>query len=147
MTDKEIAQMFAGVPKELFRVHDWRNDVVTAGIVPGTYVADLTGGLLDYYWPAQLNKLVWAGGHDLILSIGQVVPHEVIGMANYNKNLFVGTGGSEGINKSHFVGAVYGMERVMGRADNPVRKLLNYASENFTNHLPIVYVTHRCWTR
>lgn len=140
MTDKEIARMFAGVPRELFRVHDWRNDVVMAGVVPGTYVADLTGGLLDYDWPAQLNKLVWAGKHDLILSIGQVVPHEVIGMANYNKNLFVGTGGSEGINKSHFVGAVYGMERVMGRADNPVRKLLNYASENFTNHLPIVYV-------
>ena len=74
---------------------------------------------LSYDWPAQLNKLVYNGGHDLMLSIGQVVPHEVIGMANYNKNLFVGTGGSEGINKSHFVGAVYGMERLMGKADNP----------------------------
>ena len=61
-------------------------------------------------------------------------------MANYNKNLFVGTGGSEGINKSHFVGAVYGMERLMGKADNPVRKLLNYASEHFIKHLPVVYI-------
>ena len=85
-------------------------------------------------------KLVYQGGHDLILSIGQVVPHEVIGMANYNKNLFVGTGGTEGINKSHFVGAVYGMERLMGQADNPVRKLLNYASEHFIPHLPVVYI-------
>ncbi len=140
MTPKEIEIMFPGVPQNLFRVHDWRNDVVTVGKVPGSFVAEITKGGLDYDWPAQVNKLLWEGNHDLILSIGQVVPHEVIGMANYNKNIFVGTGGAEGINKSHFVGAVYGMENVMGRADNPVRKLLNYASENFTNHLPIVYI-------
>lgn len=140
MTDEEISEMYADVPKELFRVHDWRNDVVTVGTIPGEKVSEITQGTIDSEWPAQLNRLVFEGGHDLILSIGQVVPHEVIGMANYNKNLFVGTGGSAGINKSHFVGAVYGMEKVMGRAENPVRSLLNYASDNFTNHLPIVYV-------
>ena len=140
MTDAEKEEMFPNVPSGLFRVHDWRNDVVTAGYVPGEYVEKITEGAINYAWPAQLNKLIWEGGHDLVLSIGQVVPHEVIGMANYNKNIFVGTGGAEGINKSHFVGAVFGMERVMGRADNPVRRLLNYASENFTKNLPIVYV-------
>jgi len=140
MTGKEIAEMFKGVPEELFRVHDWRNDVVTVGTVPSEFISKITDGALNYDWPAQLNKLVWNGGHDLILSVGQVVPHEVIGMANYNKNLFVGTGGQEGINKSHFVGAVYGMERIMGKAVNPVRSLLNYASENFTAHLPIIYI-------
>lgn len=140
MNSGEISHMFDGVPSDLFREHDWRNDVVTTGEVPGEFVSEITQGALNYNWPAQLNKLLWDGNHDLILSVGQVVPHEVIGMANYNKNIFVGTGGAEGINKSHFVGAVYGMERVMGRADNPVRQLLNYASENFTAHLPIVYV-------
>ncbi len=140
MTDSELDEMFPGVPKDLFRVHDWRNDVVTVGEIPGDKVNEMTEGSIDYSWPAQLNKLIANGGHDLILSIGQVVPHEVIGMANYNKNLFVGTGGSEGINKSHFIGAAYGMERIMGRANNPVRKLLNYASENIINHLPVVYV-------
>jgi nickel-dependent lactate racemase len=140
MSDHELSDMFKGVPKDLFRVHDWRKDVVTVGTVPGEFVSKITDGALDYSWPAQLNKLVFNGGHDLILSVGQVVPHEVIGMANYNKNLFVGTGGSEGINKSHFIGAVYGMERIMGKANNPVRSLLNYASANFTTHLPIVYV-------
>jgi nickel-dependent lactate racemase len=113
---------------------------VTAGVVPGDFISRISEGKVDYPWPAQLNKLIFNGGHDLILSVGQVVPHEVMGMANYNKNIFVGTGGSEGINKSHFIGAVYGMERLMGIADNPVRSLLNYASANFTNHLPIVYV-------
>ena len=140
MSDSELGEMFKGVPRELFRIHDWRHDVVTIGIVPGSYVAEITNGALDYDWPAQLNKLVYNGGHDLILSIGQVVPHEVIGMANYNKNLLVGTGGPEGINKSHFVGAVYGMEKIMGKAENPVRSLLNKAEAEFMKHLPVVYI-------
>lgn len=140
MTDAQIDEMFTGVPKSLFRIHDWRKDVVTVGTIPGEFVSRITGGALEYSWPAQLNRLVFNGGHDLILSVGQVVPHEVIGMANYNKNLFVGTGGQESINKSHFIGAVYGMERIMGRADNPVRSLLNYASSNFAGHLPVVYI-------
>lgn len=140
LTDHEIEEMYKGIPKELFRVHDWRNDIVTVGTIPGDFVSKITNGALDYSWPAQLNKLVINGKHDLILSVGQVVPHEVVGMANYNKNLFVGTGGHEGINKSHFIGAVYGMERMMGKVDTPVRKLLNYASEHFTSQLPVVYI-------
>jgi nickel-dependent lactate racemase len=140
MTSDQVSTMFPGVPAGIFRVHDWRNDVITVGRVPASFVSEVTNGALTYDWPAQLNKLVYQGGHDLILSVGQVVPHEVIGMANYNKNLFVGTGGAESINKSHFVGAVYGMEQLMGRADNPVRRILNYASEHFISHLPVVYV-------
>jgi nickel-dependent lactate racemase len=140
MTDHQISEMFENVPKELFRIHDWRKDVVTIGTVPGEFVSGITDGAIDYSWPAQLNRLVASGGHDLILSVGQVVPHEVAGMANYNKNLLVGTGGPEGINKSHFIGAVYGMERIMGKAINPVRSLLNYASKNFMSQLPVVYI-------
>ena len=140
MSDLQLDEMFKGVPKNLFRIHDWRKDVVTIGTLPGEFVSEITDGALNYSWPAQLNKLVYNGGHDLILSVGQVVPHEVIGMANYNKNLLVGTGGPEGINKSHFIGAVYGMERIMGKASNPVRSLLNRASANFMNHMPVVYI-------
>lgn len=140
MTDPQISHMFGKTPRKLFRDHDWRNDVVTLGTVPAEFVKEVSEGAVDYNWPAQVNKLLVEGNFDLILSIGQVVPHEVVGMANYNKNVFVGTGGSEGINKSHFIGAAYGMEKMMGRADTPVRKIFNYASDNFSNHLPIVYV-------
>ena len=140
MTDEEISIMFGKTPRELFRVHDWRNDIVTLGEVPSEFMYEVSEGKLDYTWPAQVNKLLRDGGHDLILSIGQVVPHEVVGMANYNKNIFVGTGGSMGIHRSHFVGAVYGMERMMGRADTPVRRVLNYASDHFAQDMPIVYV-------
>jgi len=140
MTEREIAHMFGEMPARLFRVHDWRNGLATLGTVPAEYVRQQSEGMVNFDWPAQVDRLLVEGGFDLILSIGQVVPHEVIGMANYNKNIFVGTGGAEGINKSHFLGAVYGMERIMGRADNPVRRVLNYASEHFARHLPIVYV-------
>jgi nickel-dependent lactate racemase len=140
MTEKELDIMYTGVPKNLFRVHNWRSDLTTLGEVPSEFVSEVSGGKVNYKWPAQVNRLLHEGGHDLILSIGQVVPHEVVGMANYNKNIFVGTGGQEGINKSHFLGAVFGMEKMMGRADTPVRRVLNYASDNFAQHLPIVYV-------
>lgn len=140
MTREEISKMYPGVPTGLFRDHNWRDGFTTLGIVPNRFVKMVTENRIKYEWPAQVANLIAQGNHDLILSIGQVVPHEVSGMANYNKNVFVGTGGAEGINKSHFIGAVYGMERIMGRAANPVRKIFNYASDHFTNHLPIVYI-------
>jgi nickel-dependent lactate racemase len=136
----QIEKMYAGVPKSLFRDHDWRNDVITVGTLPAEFVKQATANIWDRPWPAQLNKLVAHGGHDLVLSIGQVVPHEVAGMANGTKNLFIGTGGAAGINESHFIGAAYGMERMMGRADTPVRRLLDEALARFCGHQHIVFV-------
>jgi nickel-dependent lactate racemase len=140
MTDDEIQAMFGEIPKSLFRIHDWRSGFATLGEVPAEFVKEASEGKIDYSIPIQADRLIANGSHDLILSIGQIVPHEVIGMAGHNKNIFVGTGGAEGINKTHFLGAVYGMERMMGRADTPVRRVLNYGSEHFARNLPIVYV-------
>ena len=140
MTESQIERMFGHVPHNLFRVHDWRNDVVTVGEVPSEYVRKISEGRVSYSWPAQVNRLLLDPSFDLILSIGQVVPHEVIGMANYTKNIFVGVGGADGINRSHYLGATYGMERIMGRADTPVRAVMEYAREHFIGSLPILYI-------
>ena len=140
MTDAQIADMFPGTPRNLFRDHDWRNDVRTIGVVPSSYVKEVSEGKLDYEMNAQVNKLLLDDSFDLILSIGQVVPHEVIGMANYTKNIFVGVGGSDFINKSHYIGACYGMERIMGRAKSPVRDVFEYARVHYAQNIPIVYV-------
>ena len=107
MTAEQIKHMFGKMPSGLIREHDWRNDVITLGTVPADFIKEVSNGAVDYDWPAQVNKLLVDGNFDLILSIGQVVPHEVVGMANYNKNIFVGNGGYEGINKSQFIGAAY----------------------------------------
>lgn len=140
MTLQEIEKMYPSLDPDLFIDHNWRNDVVTLGEVPASYIEEISEGKLSFTWPAQVNRLLVEGGYDLILSIGQVVPHEVIGMANHNKNIFIGTGGADGIGKSHYLGAVYGMERIMGRAITPVRQVLNYASKHFAQNMPIVYV-------
>jgi nickel-dependent lactate racemase len=140
MTDDEISAMFGSIPKSLFRIHDWQKGLTTLGEAPAELIQDLSEGKLNYSIPFQVDDLAAKGSHDLIVSIGQIVPHEVIGMAGYNKNIFVGIGGGEGFNRTHFLGAVYGMERMMGRSDTPVRKVLNYGSDHFASHLPVVYI-------
>jgi len=140
MSGEETDRMFGKLPRTLIRVHDWRHELVTLGEVPSSFVKEVSEGRVSYPWPAQVNRLLVEGHHDLILSIGQVVPHEVIGMANYNKNILVGTGGKEGINKSHFLGAAYGMERIMGRAVTPVRSVLNHAWEHFAEDMPVLFI-------
>jgi nickel-dependent lactate racemase len=140
MTNQEIAAIFGKLPPRLIRVHDWRHGVRKLGSVPADFVKTVSEGCVDYDIPLEVAKLVAEGGHDLILSVGQVVPHEVAGMAGHAKNIFVGTGGSSVINRTHFLGAAYGMERIMGRTDTPVRRVLSYGVKHFTKDLPIVYV-------
>ena len=108
MTKNQIETMFGNnlaAKEDAFLVHDWRKDVETIGHAPADMVEKATNGMVSRPWPAQLNTQVWSRRkHDpekqphksLILSVGQVVPHEVMGMANFNKNLFVGVGGVEG---------------------------------------------------
>ena len=140
MTEEEIRTMFGpDIPMERFFVHDWRHDVEHLGDVPGHLIEEWSEGKVNYDVSVFTNRMLFQG-YDLILSVGQIVPHEVVGMANYTKNIMIGVGGPDMINKSHFLGAVYNMERMMGRIDTPVRKLLNYGVETFLADLPIVYV-------
>ena len=140
MTEHEIRVMFGDkIPLECFKVHDWRNDVVTLGEVPSELIKEWSDGKLDYSVKAQCNKILF-DNYDLIISVGQIVPHEVVGMANYTKNLMVGVGGPDMINKSHFLGATAGLENLMGRNETPVRKLFNYAVHTFLSDLPIIHI-------
>jgi len=113
--------------------------VVRLGEVSGEFVSDITEGLWTDPVSVEINRRVMDPSYDLIISVGQVVPHEVIGMANHAKNLFVGVGGSDMINKSHMVGAVYGMERMMGRDHTPVRKIFDYALKEYLGERPIIF--------
>jgi len=140
MTEHELKTMFGDeIPLDKFIVHDWRNGLVHLGDVSGDFISELSEGKVDYSVKIEVNKRLF-DGYDLILSIGQVVPHEVVGMANYTKNICVGVGGEDTINKSHFLGAVYGMERMMGRIDTPVRKLFNKGSTDYLSDLPLKYI-------
>ena len=139
---KEESEIFFGkdIPYEKLIVHNWRNDVVKIGEVPREFVKSVSEGLVDTKIDVEINKRLLDKSYDLIISIGQVVPHEVVGMANYSKNIFVGCGGSSMINSSHMLGAFYGIERIMGRDFSPVRKVFDYAEENFIKDIPLMYV-------
>ncbi|MCK5803238.1 MAG: DUF2088 domain-containing protein [Lentisphaeria bacterium] len=140
MTEEEIREMFGpDIPLDRFIVHDWRNEVELLGEIPGELLSEWSEGKLDCSIQVMINKIL-NQGYDLILSVGQIVPHEVVGMANYTKNILVGVGGADMINKSHFLGACHGMERIMGRIDTPVRRVFNHGAETFLAHLPIHYI-------
>ena len=136
----EWESMFGSIPFDRMIVHNWRNDVVQVGEVPAAFLTEVSEGLVNEAVPVEVNKRILDPSYDLILSIGQVVPHEVVGMANRNKNVLVGCGGSRMINASHMLGAFYGMERIMGRDHTPVRKVFDYAEDNFLMHVPITYI-------
>ena len=141
MSEQECRSFFGeDIPFERFMAHNWRNDVVKLGVVPADYVKSVSEGLIDDPVDVEVNRKIVDKSYDLIISIGQVVPHEVVGMANYSKNIFVGCGGSNMINESHMLGAFYGMERIMGRDHSPVRKVLDYAEEHFIKDVPLIYV-------
>lgn len=139
---KEESEAFFGkaFPYEKLIVHNWRKDVVKIGEVPSEFVKSVSEGLVETKIDVEINKRLLDKSYDLVISIGQVVPHEVVGMANYSKNIFVGCGGSSMINSSHMLGAFYGLERIMGRDFSPVRKVFDYAEENFIKDIPLMYV-------
>jgi len=140
MSKSELSSMFPGVPLERFLVHDFRASVTHLGDVPGSFVSHVSQGKLDFDVPCQLNREVASGAWDRVISIGQLVPHEVVGIANHVKNVFVGAAGKESIDRSHFVGAVCGMEALMGRTHTPVRDILNYMAAQLGAHLPLTYL-------
>lgn len=144
VTREEAAVMYGDIPYDKFIPHNWRTDVVKLGEVPAEFLEQITEGLWHDPLDAEINRLVMDEKYDLIISVGQVVPHEVIGMANHAKNLFVGVGGSDMINKSHMVGAVYGMERMMGKDHTPVRRIFDYGMEHFLKDRPILFVLTVC---
>lgn len=140
MTDDELSDMFGDIPLDIFSAHQWRADATLLGIIPSQYIQRISSNALTEAVEVSINQRLLSNEFDRIVSIGQVVPHEVVGMANYSKNILVGAGGEEIINTSHFLGAVHGLERLIGRDHSPVRKLFDYAQEAFLDQLPIDYV-------
>ena len=142
MSEEEMDKFFGdAVPRDRILVHHWQTGTVVLGYVPAEVCAEISEGLFPEKIDVEVNHLLVDGGYDVIFSVGQVVPHEVVGMANYSKNIFVGTGGREMINKSHMLSAICGMEKALGVTDSPARKLYDYAQQHFVDgKIPMVYL-------
>lgn len=132
MTEKECLKMFGpDIPYESYLPHRWKDDLITLGELSSEFISEISEGKLDFPIKIGVNKELIKGNYDLIVSIGQIVPHEVVGMANYTKNVLIGVGGGDTIHKSHFLGAVYGMKNIIGKTDTPVRRALNTGYDKF----------------
>lgn len=140
MDAESLKSMFGEIPVENFLEHNWRTETVKVGEIPAAKMKEFSEGELTEALPLEINKEIFSDKYDLIISLGQVIPHEVVGMANYTKNIVVGCGGNQIINKSHFLGALAGMENIMGKDHSPVRKLYDYCQQEFLDQLPLVYL-------
>ncbi len=138
-TEAENKWMFGLIPPERIHAHDWRNGVTRVGTIPAAKVKETTGGKADWEIPVDLNTSLMNEPWDLIINIGHVVPHEVLGFANHNKNYFIGLGGKETICASHMAAGVFGIENNLGKLITPLRACYNWAEEEFLGHLPDVY--------
>jgi len=138
-TEAENKWMFGSIPNEIILPHRWRDGVVHIGTVPADFVKQATHGAADWEIPIDLNSTLMDEPWDLIINIGHVVPHEVLGFANHNKNYFIGLGGKRTICAAHIASACYGIENNLGRLITPTRACFIYAEEHFLQHLPDVY--------
>jgi nickel-dependent lactate racemase len=139
-TEAENRWMFGSIPNSQIHAHDWRNGVSHVGVIPASMVAETTGGKANWEIPVDLNSMLIDEPWDLIINVGHVVPHEVLGFANHNKNYFIGLGGKETICASHIAAAVYGVENNLGCLITPLRACYNWAEEQYLGHLPDVYL-------
>src|SRR5580698_10519296 len=139
-TEEENKWMFGSIPHARIHAHDWRKTVKTIGVIPGSYVKETTGGKADWDIPVELNTKLLDEKWDLIINLGHVVPHEVLGFANHNKNYFIGIAGKDTICAAHIAAAVYGIENNLGCLVTPLRACFNYAEEHFLKSIPDVYI-------
>ena len=138
-TPEQNRWMFGSVPEERIHAHDWREGSKTIGEVSADFVKEVSGGKADWAIPVSLNRLLLEGEWDLIVNIGHVVPHEVLGFANHNKNYFIGLGGKPTICASHMMAACCGIENNLGRPITPLRACYNRAESDYLGHLPDLY--------
>ncbi|QSH40592.1 lactate racemase domain-containing protein [Lentisphaerota bacterium ZTH] len=139
-TPEENQWMFGSVPEEKIHAHDWRDGSKVIGEVPAGFVKEISRGKADWAIPVSLNKMLLEQKWDLIINIGHVVPHEVLGFANHNKNYFIGLGGKDMICASHMMAACCGIENNLGQLITPLRACYNKAEKDFLGNLPDMYI-------
>ena len=139
-TEEENRWMFGKIPHKKIYAHDWRDGCTRVGTIPAALVAETTGGAADWDIPMDLNTKLMTEPWDLVINVGHVVPHEVLGFANHNKNYFIGLGGKATICASHIAAAVYGIEKNLGCLVTPLRACFNWAEEKYLGQLPDVYL-------
>lgn len=119
-------KMFRGI--EFFN-HEWDRQESFARIGTFTHeeVEDLSEGRLKEKVPLVINKRIF--DYDLVLIVGPVFPHEVVGYSGGAKYLFPGISGGDFLHFFHWLGAVITCKNIIGIKDTPVRRAIDKAME------------------
>jgi len=96
--------------------HAWDdpNQLVMIGRLDTKDVGHASGGAFSQDVEIKINKLVL--DHDLILILGATTPHEIVGFSGGAKYFFPGISGAELTNATHWIGALAGIENIIGRS-------------------------------
>ena len=139
-TPEENRQMFGSIPEERIHAHDWKNACAEVGEIEAELVEHVSKGAANWPIPIGLNRMIMEEPWDLVINIGHVVPHEVLGFANHNKNYFIGVGSKATICASHMMAASCGIENNLGTLTTPTRQVFNEAEDRYLAKLPDFYV-------
>jgi nickel-dependent lactate racemase len=125
-------KMFSG--SDFFN-HEWGRPESFAQI--GTFsqkeVEALSEGRLSEEVPIVINGKILE--YDLILIVGPVFPHEVVGYSGGAKYLFPGISGGDFLHFFHWLGAVITCKKIIGIKDTPVRRAIDKAMNKVPVHV------------
>ena len=111
--------------------HRWDDpdELITLGELSAEIVNELTNGLISQSVPVSINRLLAPGIYDTVLVFGATVPHEVAGFAGGAKYFFPGVAGPELTHTTHWLGALAGIENIIGQVETPTRRLIEAAAD------------------
>ncbi|MFO0918033.1 MAG: lactate racemase domain-containing protein [Planctomycetaceae bacterium] len=108
--------------------HEWDRPerLLTLGTLTKQQTAEISNGLLSLDVPVQINSRIT--DYDLLLVLGPVFPHEVVGFSGGNKYFFPGIAGPEILNFFHWLGALISNAEIIGVKETPVRQVVDAAA-------------------
>ena len=114
--------------KARFFNHAWDDpaQLTEVGRLERDEVREISDGLFELDVAVTCNRKV--AEYDLLVILGPVFPHEVVGFSGGNKYIFPGISGPEILNFFHWLGAVITNPRIIGNKWTPVRKTVDRAA-------------------
>ena len=126
VSEGKRAEVFPGV--QVFN-HRWKDPdcLATVGTLEADRISEISGGKFAMDVEVTVNKLVFE--YDIVLIVGPVFPHEVVGFSGGSKYFFPGVSGPELLNFFHWLGAVITNPRIIGTKRTPVRAVVDAAAD------------------
>lgn len=126
ISNRRKHEAFAG---SRFLNHRWdlEDTFIEIGTLEAKAVEETSGGLLSEAVSISINRAIY--NYDLVLIVGPVFPHEVVGFSGGAKYLFPGISGGDFLHFFHWLGAVITCRNTIGFKNTPMRRLIHQAME------------------